>query len=561
MTKGIKMKISKIYDGKIHGHPLFILSKMLVAFTIVVALTACGGSNTDDGDEAVLKTGVFIDAPVDGVQYTRNGLNPGVTKNGGQFEYLPGEAVKFILAGIELGAVNGAAEVKVTQFANGVLIGQLLQTLDLDPAEDGIDVTGIVIPEPIVTAILERLNAGDQAIDVISQQELADVKIENTQLSFVKDTVVTHAEVIQHVTEQLVVNSTSLAFTESEVENQHYLILPGLAASNFEGTILRFNKDDKKVREISDFTNESQGSYKKWPWSVVDGKVQFIDDRGLCSITKLAEDDIGVDIAYACADGNDNGLAQLLKLRPFSASDVYGKTITVVDKMDEVNTGDFTVTFDADGRYNDSSAGTGDFKNSTTFSNTAIMTQSTVGNVSVFFLASGTLSSGVIGIIDYDESNNFDGVVILETSGNTWTVVFGGGSGSSDSTTSSVSADGVTSGTVNFTDGQVPSDAYMRLVPEAFKQDSGTQTYGDGIRCKIQADGSWGNLECFIDSASNLVAFTQESTYQVIVFNDQNGNSHWDHEESSFCSGGEAAVWNSWESIDCGSTGFSAAVE
>ena len=55
------MKISKIYDGKIHGHPLFILSKMLVAFTIVVALTACGGSNTDDGDEAVLKTGVFID--------------------------------------------------------------------------------------------------------------------------------------------------------------------------------------------------------------------------------------------------------------------------------------------------------------------------------------------------------------------------------------------------------------------------------------------------------------------------------------------------------------------
>ncbi|MBF0178336.1 MAG: hypothetical protein HQL63_16055, partial [Magnetococcales bacterium] len=64
-----------------------------------------GGTTTTTGatgSTVLVQTGTFVDDPVDGVTYT-TATQSGVTGNGGQFKYAPGELVTFSVGGIQLG--------------------------------------------------------------------------------------------------------------------------------------------------------------------------------------------------------------------------------------------------------------------------------------------------------------------------------------------------------------------------------------------------------------------------------------------------------------------------
>ncbi|MBF0437539.1 MAG: hypothetical protein HQL93_00315, partial [Magnetococcales bacterium] len=125
----------------------------LAAVGLSMLSMACGGGGTGAGGSSPVGestlTGVFSDAPVDGLAYVSSPSNlSGVTKNGGQFSYLPFDTVKFSVNGMGLGEGTAAAfmtpmdivtdplEVDSTKTAgqqNKVTkILRLLQSLDTD---------------------------------------------------------------------------------------------------------------------------------------------------------------------------------------------------------------------------------------------------------------------------------------------------------------------------------------------------------------------------------------------------------------------------------------------
>jgi len=131
----------------------------------IFALGACSGGGspgTGSGPDPGLETGVFVDAPVEGLEfaaYDAGGalLESGVTNSAGEFHYSPGGIVKFSLAQgvLELGTAEGAAVVTpadLVDYAGATVSGRhtalrnllrFLQSLDAD----GDPTNGILIPD------------------------------------------------------------------------------------------------------------------------------------------------------------------------------------------------------------------------------------------------------------------------------------------------------------------------------------------------------------------------------------------------------------------------------
>jgi len=87
----------------------------------IFALGACGGGSSQGpggGPGPTLETGVFVDSPVEGLEFTAYDaggavVESGVTNSAGEFHYSPGGAVTFSLAQgvLELGSAEGAVVV------------------------------------------------------------------------------------------------------------------------------------------------------------------------------------------------------------------------------------------------------------------------------------------------------------------------------------------------------------------------------------------------------------------------------------------------------------------
>jgi predicted acyl esterase len=137
---------------------------------------------------ADVATGVFA-GPICGLKY-RTPTICGVTNERGEFRYRAGEAVTFLVGGLVLGAVEGAARVNLAQLVNRVAgkidrlhdplvtnVARLVQTLDQDGVvENGVtiapvvhqliepvvirfDQSGNLADDPVVAGLLEKLNA------------------------------------------------------------------------------------------------------------------------------------------------------------------------------------------------------------------------------------------------------------------------------------------------------------------------------------------------------------------------------------------------------------------
>jgi len=98
----------------------------------VAILSACGGGTP-------VTTGIFVDAPVEGLSYTAGSIT-GTTDASGRFSYTPGVNVTFALGGISFPPVAGAAMVTPVDLVSGtgaqdpaaVAIARLLQSADAD---------------------------------------------------------------------------------------------------------------------------------------------------------------------------------------------------------------------------------------------------------------------------------------------------------------------------------------------------------------------------------------------------------------------------------------------
>ncbi|ROZ77414.1 esterase-like activity of phytase family protein [Ramlibacter sp. WS9] len=128
----------------------------LIAILAAAALVAaCGGS---DGPAPV--TGAFLDAAVEGVDYTPGSAVKASTNAQGQFTCGTGESVSFTVGGIALGAATCGTVITPQTLANGAGIKTdavtnrliALQTLD----EDGDPSNGIRLTSAVKTALASR---------------------------------------------------------------------------------------------------------------------------------------------------------------------------------------------------------------------------------------------------------------------------------------------------------------------------------------------------------------------------------------------------------------------
>ncbi|WP_087020323.1 carboxypeptidase regulatory-like domain-containing protein [Thaumasiovibrio subtropicus] len=144
-----------------------------------ILLAGCGGGGGDGGsgnvpDTVVIKKGVFVDSPVQGLSYV-SGDTSGTTSATGEFEYEDGKTVTFSLGDVELGSANGGAVITPIDIVEGATdstnpkvtnIIRLLQTADAD----GDPSNGITLEKARLDALPDNLDL-DQAIDAFDRQQ------------------------------------------------------------------------------------------------------------------------------------------------------------------------------------------------------------------------------------------------------------------------------------------------------------------------------------------------------------------------------------------------------
>lgn len=137
---------------------------LIIGFTSLLCLIGCGGGGSSSPVPVTSAptpvqpeptyTGVFVDSPVQGLNYRTETLS-GTTNDKGEFSYKSDENIIFSIGGVELPAVKADAVITpLTLFATDDLnhtavvnLLRLLQSLDLD----GDATNGIEIPELIHT--------------------------------------------------------------------------------------------------------------------------------------------------------------------------------------------------------------------------------------------------------------------------------------------------------------------------------------------------------------------------------------------------------------------------
>lgn len=165
--------------------------------TIAIAGITClllspGNSGLDEIDTSI-KTGIFVDSNVSGLNY-QSGNETGIT-NDGDFNYKDGESIVFGIGALSLGTVSGKDLITPTDFINSTTVARLLQTLDDDANPDN----GIVITEDIRNS--SALTGADSLLVDIDSQESTKIISELTSLTTAGERdVVTTVKAKEHMT-------------------------------------------------------------------------------------------------------------------------------------------------------------------------------------------------------------------------------------------------------------------------------------------------------------------------------------------------------------------------
>ncbi len=156
-----------------------------------------GCSNDDSASATNVRTGVFVDSEVVGINY-RTESQSGTTNENGEFNYVAGETVTFSIGDIELPAGKAGAVVTPLDLANAETpydavannVARLLQTLDSDADPSN----GITITQASHTA------ATDAEITDWSDTDTFEATVATV---FAGETLVTASAAAQHLEETL----------------------------------------------------------------------------------------------------------------------------------------------------------------------------------------------------------------------------------------------------------------------------------------------------------------------------------------------------------------------
>jgi hypothetical protein len=108
-------------------------TKFALAIAAAFAVVGCGGGSSTSNKSAKGLSGVYEDAPIDGVEYSC-GSKAGITKDGGKFEYEVGKSCKFKIGDLVLREVDAtiinSANLHIKEFNLDVV--NFLSLLDKD---------------------------------------------------------------------------------------------------------------------------------------------------------------------------------------------------------------------------------------------------------------------------------------------------------------------------------------------------------------------------------------------------------------------------------------------
>jgi len=126
------------------------------AIASVFLLISCNGGGGGNGSNDQVKQGIFIDSPVQGVEFSTVSQS-GITDSQGAFNFKQGETITFSLGGIVLGHATAKETMTPIDLVQGATdemnptvtnICRLLQSLDVDNnLDNGIQITQEIIDE------------------------------------------------------------------------------------------------------------------------------------------------------------------------------------------------------------------------------------------------------------------------------------------------------------------------------------------------------------------------------------------------------------------------------
>jgi len=97
--------------------------------------------------------------------------------------------------------------------------------------------------------------------------------------------------------------------------------------------------------------------------------------------------------------------------------------------------------------------------------------------------------------------------------------------------------DNLVAGKISFEDSEgnkldIPSETKIRITPQDYQVDGDWR----GVNCIVSSDGSFGE-RCYIDNdvnITNMLDALESNTSQIVVYNDENNNIHWDSDEAKY---------------------------
>jgi len=249
----------------------------LLAMSATMVLVGCGGGDdSSNGSEAKAFTGQFIDAPVEGLNYTCTGwldgeqnqpTGSGITNASGEFTCNDGDFVAFFVGEYELGNYQVSEQRGPSRIVSpyniqggdaSIDVAQLLQTLD-DPS-DGV----IKIPTNFTALDNVTVKPGDTDFDTLIADALPSVSVlvtEDQARKHLDDTLSSSTQPPAFSPEEWFAGKTvySAAQVNEDADYGIYIFEEATNASYEQVVNWKEYKDDNVVGEYSakvDFTDK-----------------------------------------------------------------------------------------------------------------------------------------------------------------------------------------------------------------------------------------------------------------------------------------------------------------
>jgi len=261
------------------------MRQLYMALILMFSLIGCGGggSSYNTISTSFTNLGVFLDAPVEGIDYSSHSYS-GITDNNGKFYYVTGETVTFKLGKVTLGKSipnNSSSVVTPLELAQTTDINdsrvvemlRVLQTLD----NDNDPTNGIKIIQSKKDKLTTTINLSDNHVK-LSDNELASL--------------------IGETTANLKTKIDAKNHFDNELKNKK---------DNYKTEIENENKNSHENDKSKDGTDHD-GIDSDGDGSDTDSSSNVINTPGKSGYTLLAWNDLGMH----CFDGSDFSVFSIL---------------------------------------------------------------------------------------------------------------------------------------------------------------------------------------------------------------------------------------------------------